>query len=212
MLEAITFYLLKIGGPIAIVSTGMFFLLKHYVTERIKSDFENKLEAVRQTNKTSIEVLRATMQKDLESIKSSLEISRTTTHLLIERRIRYYEEFFEVSHVLYNAVTEVKVAVQSFQGQTREQYLDAAQVNLFSAHQKFLAWSATRSAFIQRKVGVAIVDVFQTMNDAADAATKLDLPEMKKKTSQFLSQQVEVEEMIRDDLMAIQKSGKLDYD
>lgn len=213
MPNAITDYIVEIGGPIAGVSTGMYFLLQHYVTARIKADFAKQLEDIRKTNQTAIEILRATMQKDLESAKSSLEISRTTTRILIEKRIQYYEDFFKISHALQEALTNLRVRVKyiSKDPQGQENYNNAHQ-QYYATHGEYVAWLIRNAAFAPQAIQDAMRQLLTSMDNSADAAKTGEWKESDALCRQRNLDRVAVDKMIRDDLLKIQETSKLDYD
>lgn len=209
MLESITDYVIRIGGPIVVISASMFFVLRHYVTERIKSDFAKQLEDIRQQNQTAIEVLRGTTQKDLEALKSSLEVSRSATRILIERRIQLYEEYFRAYYALDDAINAMDVVFQTAEQPDREQRILEAQLTFYAAMNDFESWWTKGRAFIREEISLAVHELYEAAHAKADAIQQLDRKAREQHRVAALKLEARLERMIRDDLVAIQKSGTL---
>jgi hypothetical protein len=212
MLELIIDYVVKIGGPIVVISGAMFFVLRHYVTERIKSDFAKQLEDVRQKNQTAIEVLRGTTQRDLESLKSSLEISRNAARILIERRIQFYEEYFRSLHVLNDALNELRGVFETEVGEDNQQLRIAAEEKFFAALGDFTAWSARSVAFVPKGLHPLANKLSATAFSRKQAIAKLEFNKCEAEDAVAIECEVEADHMIRADLAAIQKTGSLPPD
>ena len=212
MLELIIDYVVKIGGPIVVISGAMFFVLRHYVTERIKSDFAKQSEDVRQKNQTAIEVLRGTTQRDLESLKSSLEISRNAARILIERRIQFYEEYFRSLHVLNDALNELRGVFETEVGEDNQQLRIAAEEKFFAALGDFTAWSARSVAFVPKGLHPLANKLSATAFSRKQAIAKLEFNKCEAEDAVAIECEVEADHMIRADLAAIQKTGSLPPD
>lgn len=193
-------------------STAAFFLLRHYVTERIKADFAKELEAVRQRNQTEIEVLRGTTQRDLEALKSSLEISRSAARILIERRIQSYEEYFRSLYAVENALAELSGAFQMGEGEVYQGLRQTALERFFAAFDDFHAWMARSIAFIPKGLHPKVSELGSSLHRRSQAISKRDFKNGEKEEEVAIGLQVEADHIIRTDLAAIQKTGSLPPD
>jgi hypothetical protein len=211
-MDEIINYIVRVGGPVTVIAGAMFFLLRHYVTERIKADFAKQLEEVRQNNQIAVEVLRGTMLKERESMKSFLDLAGIATRILIERRIQYYEEYLKAYYALDDAVTELRVVSQHAEEPLGKRALIESQQKFFSAKEHFDSWWARSAAFVKPQVFTAVHELSKSTVEAVQAVLQMDFQTYDARIGEASRHQIKLEEAIRDDLLSIQKIGTLEYE
>jgi hypothetical protein len=213
-IKSIQDYVTEVGAPMTGIGVALFFLLRHYVTERIKSDFDKRLEDIRQKNQIQIEVLRGTTQRDIESLKSSLEASRSAAGILISRRIQSYEEYFKSCHAVYDSVLEWSSAVglQFTPGEfssTHDALKLEKQSEYYSKFEAFSTWWSGSTPFIPKSISRAIYHVYNSYGEMGRALESNDLKAYKALHVNRGNCELNVEDMIRKDLDIISKTGCL---
>lgn len=201
-------YIAQIGGPIAVLGAGMFFLLRNYIAKRIEADFSERLEAFKHGNSTEIEHLRADLSTKLEGLRASLSVSQTAATLLLQKRIAAYEEICSRIHILRDALNSLQISAssvkyESVRQEKVEQFIDASS--------EIQRYAARAVPFISPRVEKQLTEITTTLGEHGyklfDGYSKLDLEEWQP----FLAMQNNLEEIIREDLCSVLADGKLTY-
>ena len=206
-MSQITDYVISVGGPIALVSTGMFYLLKQYVKERIKSDFAEQIEQLKHANQKELEQVRAEIGARLEQMKSSLGVAQSAASHLIQRRLSAYEDVFQQIDTYMNALIGVQRvhALQMSSDANKETILfyDAASDfdRIVTRYQPFIS---SKVYICLSKLGIMIVSAGQKV---IKEASLLGEEGMKP----ILTHKQELESFIRDDLVAILETGTITF-
>jgi hypothetical protein len=220
----------SVGGAAAATSTVAFIarrIFEERLTRSIQHEYDRKLETlrdqlrgetekqieqVRQKNQMEIEVLRGTTLREIESLKSSLEVSRSAARLLIERRMRAYEEYFSSLHDLSDASTAWAAlfapSMSPFEN-ANPIAIQEARGNFSKTLNAFEATWSKSTPFIPDKVGTAINGVFQSYGKMLNALENRDSDEYRKLDGHRINRELMVEQLVRSDLASIMQTGSL---
>ena len=207
-MDEIIKYVTQIGGPVAVIGSAIFFLLRNYIAKRIEADFSERVEAFKHVNSTEIERLRANFTAKLEELRATLSVSQAAATLLLQKRIGAYEEIFSRIHTLRNALNSLQVSASSAKYESARQERVAEFLNASSELDRC---AAKVVPFISPRVEQQLTKLILALGNHGinffEGQSKLASDEWRP----FLEMQNNLEGLIRDDLCSVLSDGKLTY-